>query len=737
MLNGGGDNDELYGGNGNDTLVGGPGSDYLEGGDGSDTYVFGKDFGWDTISNHDDSAERKDIIRFTDGITADMLHFVQDGNNLLIKMKDGSDQVLVQYYFENDGSGGSRIDEIHFDNGQALDVAAVKELTQQPTYDSDILYASPSGNTLNGGLGDDYLYGADGADTLNGGGDNDKLYGGNGNDVLNGDEGNDTLYGGDGNDILSGGAGNDDLDGGDGSDTYVFGKGFGRDTISDHDDSAESKDIIRFTDGITADMLHFARDGNDLLIKVKDGSDQVLVQYYFENDGSGGYRIDEIHFDNGQVLDVAAVKELVQQPTDGSDILYAASPSSGNTLNGGLGDDSLYSGNNDNLYGGDGNDTLNGGSGDDYLYGRNGNDTLIGGAGIDYLEGGDGSDTYVFGRGFGRDTIYNHDDSAERKDIIRFTDGITADMLHFARDGNDLLIKVKGGSDQVLVQYYFENDDSGDYRIDEIHFDNGQVLDVAAVKELAQQPTDGSDRLYAYHSGNTLNGGLGDDLLCGGNGADTLNGGGDNDKLYGDNGNDVLNGDEGNDTLNGGDGNDTLDGGTDDDSLFGENGNDTLIGGVGNDYLDGGNGNDILSGGAGNDYLDGGDGSDTYVFGKGFGQDTVDNYHVDKNSDTMHFKGFKAADIHFFRSGRDLILSASDQDNVRISGFFYGENYHVDTFVFDDTAISNPDFAKYINAGNNLAQSMSVFGSDTAATGGNADANTQSVQQSLLVTPSA
>ncbi|HFC7671452.1 TPA: calcium-binding protein, partial [Neisseria meningitidis] len=142
-------------------------------------------------------------------------------------------------------------------------------------------------------------------------------------------------------------------------------------------------------------------------------------------------------------------------------------------------------------------------------------------------------------------------------------------------------------------------------------------------------------------------------------------------------------------------------------------------------------------GGAGNDYLEGGSGSDTYVFGKGFGQDTVYNYHVDKNSDTMHFKGFKAADVHFIRSGSDLVLSASEQDNVRISGSFYGENHRVDTFVFDDAAISNPDFAKYINAGNNLVQSMSVFGSNTAATGGNVDANTQSVQQPLLVTPSA
>ncbi|CWP20143.1 iron-regulated protein FrpC%2C truncated [Neisseria meningitidis] len=292
-------------------------------------------------------------------------------------------------------------------------------------------------------------------------------------------------------------------------------------------------------------------------------------------------------------------------------------------------------------------------------------------------------------------------------------------MLTFTREGNHLLIKAKDGSGQVTVQSYFQNDGSGAYRIDEIHFDNGKVLDVATVKKLVQQSTDGSDRLYAYQSGNTLNGGLGDDYL------------------YGADGDDLLNGDAGNDSIYSGNGNDTLDGGEGNDALYGYNGNDVLNGGEGNDHLNGEDGNDTLIGGAGNDYLEGGSGSDTYVFGKGFGQDTVYNYHVDKNSDTMHFKGFKAADVHFIRSGSDLVLSASEQDNVRISGFFYGENHRVDTFVFDDAAISNPDFAKYINAGNNLVQSMSVFGSNTAATGGNVDANIQSVQQPLLVTPSA
>ncbi|AIZ21873.1 iron-regulated protein frpC [Neisseria meningitidis] len=762
-LNGGEGNDHLNGEDGNDTLIGGAGNDYLEGGSGSDTYVFGKGFGQDTVYNYDYATGRKDIIRFTDGITADMLTFTREGNHLLIKAKDGSGQVTVQSYFQNDGSGAYRIDEIHFDNGKVLDVATVKKLVQQSTDGSDRLYAYQSGSTLNGGLGDDYLYGADGDDLLNGDAGNDSIYSGNGNDTLNGGEGNDALYGYNGNDVLNGaegndhlngedgndtligGAGNDYLEGGSGSDTYVFGKGFGQDTVYNYDYATGRKDIIRFTDGITADMLTFTREGNHLLIKAKDGSGQVTVQSYFQNDGSGAYRIDEIHFDNGKVLDVATVKKLVQQSTDGSDRLYAYQ--SGSTLNGGLGDDYLYGADgddllngdagNDSIYSGNGNDTLNGGEGNDALYGYNGNDvlngaegndhlngedgndTLIGGAGNDYLEGGSGSDTYVFGEGFGQDTVYNYDYATGRKDIIRFTDGITADMLTFTREGNHLLIKAKDGSGQVTVQSYFQNDGSGAYRIDEIHFDNGKVLDVATVKKLVQQSTDGSDRLYAYQSGNTLNGGLGDDYLYGADGDDLLNGDAGNDSIYSGNGNDTLNGGEGND------------------ALYGYNGNDVLNGGEGNDHLNGEDGNDTLIGGAGNDYLEGGSGSDTYVFGKGFGQDTVYNYHVDKNSDTMHFKGFKAADVHFIRSGSDLVLSASEQDNVRISGFFYGENHRVDTFVFDDAAISNPDFAKYINAGNNLVQSMSVFGSNTAATGGNVDANTQSVQQPLLVTPSA
>jgi hypothetical protein len=79
------------------------------------------------------------------------------------------------------------------------------------------------------------------------------------------------------------------------------------------------------------------------------------------------------------------------------------------TLTGGGGDDSISGGNgndiirggggNDYVYGGAGDDTVNGGNGSDVVYGGAGNDRINGNAGNDYLEGGRGNDTLNGGNG--------------------------------------------------------------------------------------------------------------------------------------------------------------------------------------------------------------------------------------------------------------------------------------------------------------------------------------------------
>ena len=327
------------------------------------------------------------------------------------------------------------------------------------------------------------------------------------------------------------------------------------------------------------------------------------------------------------------------------------------------------------LNGTNGTDILDGGSGNDRLYGNAGDDTLIGGEGNDHLTGGEGSDTYLFGKNFSQDTVYNYDTSANRQDTIRFTEGGRNDYTLRRLDSGynrDLIIEAKNGTGRIRVDNYFAQDGNGPYRVDSIEFADGTKLDVEAVKALVQQATEGNDKLYAYDTGNSLNGLAGDDYLQGAAG------------------NDVLDGGEGNDTLYGKAGNDSLNGGNGNDRLYAEDGDDRLDGGAGNDWLEGGEGNDTLIGGEGNDHLTGGEGSDTYLFTKGHGSDTVSDYASDSGSDTVRMGGIKLAETQLRRSGSDLVLSGYHDGNaVRINSFFSGSQHQVENFVFDDHVLTN------------------------------------------------
>ncbi|GGF62270.1 hypothetical protein GCM10011402_12880 [Paracoccus acridae] len=136
----------------------------------------------------------------------------------------------------------------------------------------------------------------------------------------------------------------------------------------------------------------------------------------------------------------------------------------------------------------------------------------------------------------------------------------------------------------------------------------------------------GNDRLHGQQGADRLIGGAGADVLNGGLGNDTLQGGTENDQLAGEDGNDLLFGDAGQDKLWGGLGADRLFGGDGADLLSGQAGNDWLHGGAQNDTMAGGDGNDTLTGGAGNDLLNGGAGIDSFVFVKGGGTDTIQDF---------------------------------------------------------------------------------------------------------------
>src|SRR5215472_7352593 len=90
------------------------------------------------------------------------------------------------------------------------------------------------------------------------------------------------------------------------------------------------------------------------------------------------------------------------------------------------------------LFGGDGNDTITGGSGNDQLFGQAGNDTLLGKGGNDFLFGGAGND--VLTGGTGDDQVFGE----AGNDRMIWNPGDDSDLFE-GGDGTDTA-EVNGGN---------------------------------------------------------------------------------------------------------------------------------------------------------------------------------------------------------------------------------------------------------------------------------------------------
>ncbi|NYZ66287.1 hypothetical protein H0A36_09710 [Endozoicomonas sp. SM1973] len=122
------------------------------------------------------------------------------------------------------------------------------------------------------------------------------------------------------------------------------------------------------------------------------------------------------------------------------------------------------------------------------------------------------------------------------------------------------------------------------------------------------------------------------------------------------------------------------------DYLNGTNKSEYLTGLIGNDTLLAGEGNDVLEGGKGNDSLDGGAGNDIYLFGRGDGQDRINNYDPRQGSlDKLRFKsGVSPQDVRLRRNANQLIAEIiGTSDSVIINNFFHN-GYNLDAIEFDD-----------------------------------------------------
>lgn len=273
---------------------------------------------------------------------------------------------------------------------------------------------------------------------------------------------------------LDGGAGNDTLVGSKGVTTYVFGRGYGVDTIKDTDNG----NIVRFKSGLSESDLKFAflSDGT-FEISILGSEDRLLIPNFV---GATGRIVTQFVFEDGHptLSDMDAITRS-----------FAAT------------------------------------DGDDFIVGTRADDLIDGKGGNDRLNGGEGSDTYVFGPGYGHDVIREISNSTT--DTDRVLVGFSFAEIDFASGANQaefILIAPDGGTLNIggSISGSFRH-----YDVEEFVFTDrtltaeemyAHIYDV----ERTYVGTDGPDTIVASGSRDDLiTGGKGDDVLSGGASGDT------------------------------------------------------------------------------------------------------------------------------------------------------------------------------------------------------------------------
>ena len=565
VLDGGADDDVLSGGAGNDTLIGGSGNDYLYG-----------DSGQAGIGGND---------RLAGGLGNDVLDGGEGNDIYEFNLGDGTDDVF---------DSGQSHDTIQFGSG-------ISSSSVSLTTDSGRIFVKvgdgPDGVIL-GGVGD--VFGSKTIEQFQFADGTTLTYAdliARGFNIV-GTGNHDVLFGTDLTNRLRGGLGNDTLFGGLSEDTYFFNSGDGVDLIVDSS-TPDGKNRVVFGPGITPAMLTISvaddpdhGQANVLEIRPGTGADAIQLKNLDRKDVFGPHAVDSFQFADGSRL---SYQELLSR---GFDLVGTA-------------DSDLVLGTNIT-------DRITAWEGDDQVRSGAGDDLLDGGAGDDQLRGESGNDTYVFGAGSGHDRILDEQGVA---DVVRIAPGIVPRDITMTRSGDDLVLRLNQGADQLTIDYYFL---LPIFRIEKIEFSDGSILSSSFLDRPVIEGTEQND---------VLTGTVGDDVLVG------LGG---NDQISGLAGNDLLNGNAGADVLRGGTGHDTFVIDESGDLAIEEmnEGTDTVQSSIsytlganlenlmlvdpstGSGQVNGtGNALDnVLTGSSAANVLSGGEGNDTYVIGTG---DTV------------------------------------------------------------------------------------------------------------------
>ncbi|WP_262689391.1 hypothetical protein [Kordiimonas aestuarii] len=699
--------DNLLEGNaGDDILRGAGGNDTLSGGAGNDTLRFDEDWNTDTVTDYTDGEDH--ILLAVRDLVFDDLVITQQGADVLIS--DGAGNTILL-----EGVAATDLDASDFSN-----LYDGFELTG--TASSESLTGNVGDDTLNGLGGNDSLYGLDGRDSLVGGDGNDRLYGAGDDDILTGGDGYDIAFGGDGADLLSGDANSDTLYGENGDDSLAGG---------------DSNDYLHGGDG-NDDMV--GGNGDDSLLGY-DGQD--TLDGGLGNDTLYGHTGDDILTggeDNDYLSDSAGNDSLSGE--NGDD--YISNSQGTSTLDGGAGNDTLYS-SHSSLEG----SLVSGGDGDDSLRGTH-IDTLDGGSGDDYIRVAGTNDGLVVLAGAGNDTVYFDNVYTSANYDIDLGTGADYVTVRYRQDEIDL------GADSdsdALVAYSGINDFNGDTYLnfgeyDYLQFGNGEyastffsttegggntTLSIATTGSVSAVEltiagtghnleaieagdafrivdmgdartagnTYGGDDFYGNGDGESLTGGASHDALFGQGGDDTLTGGAGNDSLYGGDGNDLIHAGTSQETIHGGAGDDTVSFATADEAvgvsigssynnyqgvenvigsscndvihIYTEDSNNYIDAGAGNDVISARYGDDTLNGGLGNDLFGSETGHDLYVFDAAWGDDTIQSFTTAANYLEVDYldirgTGLSADDLTFTSVSTGLLISDDDGNSIHLDG---------------------------------------------------------------------
>ncbi|MBU3564419.1 hypothetical protein ICE93_00005, partial [Polynucleobacter sp. MWH-HuK1] len=515
--------DSLFGAAGDDTLIASlSGNNYLDGGDGRDTAVLTGNanewsvVSWDWVSNPNPSS-------------------------IQVVNRNTSQVVTIS----------STVEQIGFRDASSAVVYDVSAIIQNHDFPNVTTPISPSQTYFVGTSGNDFLIG----NNLN-----NTMLGLEGSDTLRSGSGNDSLDGGSGSNILIGSTGNDvylvNYTAGSTAFTGNFDPS-GPNQFSNVIIDSLGIDTLRVTVNQPSTLsssayLNIRRggvDGADFYVGLRDGSQSLAGQdaWFGKTTIAGQYEWNGIAYTgnntvenlqlSGNILN-GTVNIALGAGSNATSLLgtagadFIAAFGSGNTIIGGAGNDFLTASRLDtqeeldvyNLRNVDGvtldanspagvvnrlgtllGDSLFGGDGNDDLNGYYGNDYLDGGAGIDLLRGWEGNDTYV---------IDNAGDSIEEKTSSGYDTG-----------GIDTIITSLSTLDLRATKY-----------------DNVENLTSIAGAGL-------STTLYGDSGNNVITGGAANDTIDGISGVDTISGGSGNDTIVVHSPSGSIDGGEGIDTL--------------------------------------------------------------------------------------------------------------------------------------------------------------------------------------------